>query len=451
MIMVASILGFSSCNEAPKPLVIDNKLTAEEIAEARFTPEVMWKMGRISSFSLSPDGQSLLCCVTRYSVDENRGVTTITLYDTNTIDHRELTDTSSNNVAAKWSSDGKTIWFMSNRSGSMQLWSMQPDGSNPTQITDVEGGIEAYGVAPDQSHLYYIKSVHVKDIRSADLHKDMAKSKARIYDDLMARHWDYWDEGDYRHIFVAPITKGKTITAGEDITGADAAWDTPLAPYFDDSEIAWSNDSRYIAYTCKPLTGREYAVSTDSDIFIYDTVDKSTVNICKPDGKKVTVMASGMGQPSIGIYSYELYNFYDVDAIIRVGTCGSFHPDLHARDIIVAMGACTNGNYAMQYKLPGTFAPIADFDLVRRAVEECEKAGVNYKVGNIFSSDTFYDDANSGMDWAKMGVLGVEMESAALYCNAARAGKSVVLFEGEMLGGQILPTRHQADLSLENL
>lgn len=144
------------------------------------------------------------------------------------------------------------------------------------------------------------------------------------------------------------------------------------------------------------------------------------------NGKKVTVMASGMGQPSIGIYSYELFNFYDVDTIIRVGTCGSFHPDLHARDIIVAMGACTNGNYAMQYNLPGTFAPIADFDLVRRAAEECEKAGVHYKVGNIFSSDIFYDEANSGMDWAKMGVLGVEMESAALYCNAARAGKKAL-------------------------
>ena len=144
------------------------------------------------------------------------------------------------------------------------------------------------------------------------------------------------------------------------------------------------------------------------------------------NGKKVTVMASGMGQPSIGIYSYELFNFYDVDTIIRVGTCGSFHPDLHARDIIVAMGACTNGNYAMQYKLPGTFAPIADFDLVRRAADECEKAGVRYKVGNIFSSDIFYDEANSGMDWAKMGVLGVEMESAALYCNAARAGKKAL-------------------------
>lgn len=143
-------------------------------------------------------------------------------------------------------------------------------------------------------------------------------------------------------------------------------------------------------------------------------------------GKRVSVMASGMGQPSIGIYSYELYHFYGVENIIRVGSCGSFSPDLHARDIIIAMGACTNGNYASQYNLPGTFCPIADFDLVKRAAALCEEAGVNYRVGNILSSDMFYDDANSGMQWAKMGVLGVEMESAALYCNAARAGKKAL-------------------------
>ena len=144
------------------------------------------------------------------------------------------------------------------------------------------------------------------------------------------------------------------------------------------------------------------------------------------NGKPVTVMASGMGQPSIGIYSYELYNFYDVENIIRVGTCGAYHPDLHARDIIIAMGACTDSNFAAQYRLPGTFAPLADFDLVRRAAEECDKLGVHYMVGNIFSSDHFYEDDNSGMTWAKMGVLGVEMESAALYCNAARAGKKAL-------------------------
>ena len=143
-------------------------------------------------------------------------------------------------------------------------------------------------------------------------------------------------------------------------------------------------------------------------------------------GKRVSVMASGMGMPSIGIYSHELYNFFDVDTIIRVGSCGSFQKDLKLQDIIIAMGACTNSNYAAQYGLPGTFCPIADFDLVRRAAEACEKRGVNYRVGNIVSSDVFYDDRHSDMEWAKMGVLGVEMEANALYCNAARAGKKAL-------------------------
>ena len=143
-------------------------------------------------------------------------------------------------------------------------------------------------------------------------------------------------------------------------------------------------------------------------------------------GKHVSVMASGMGQPSIGIYSYELFSFYGVENIIRVGSCGSFDKDLHARDIIIAMGACTNGNYASQYRLPGTFAPIASYNLLENAVNNCKLKGVNFKVGNILSSDTFYDDANSGMEWAKMGVLGVEMEACALYCNASRLGKNAL-------------------------
>ncbi len=143
-------------------------------------------------------------------------------------------------------------------------------------------------------------------------------------------------------------------------------------------------------------------------------------------GKRVSVMASGMGQPSIGIYSYELFNFYDVSSIIRVGSCATYCPDLHPMDIILAMGACTDGNFASQYSLPGTFSPIADFGLLQKAVVECEKSGVNFKVGNIFSSDIFYHDTTNGLEWSKMGVLGVEMESAALYCNAARAGKKAL-------------------------
>ena len=143
-------------------------------------------------------------------------------------------------------------------------------------------------------------------------------------------------------------------------------------------------------------------------------------------GKKVSVMASGMGQPSIGIYSYELFNFYDVSSIIRVGSCGAFQPELKPCDIVVAMGACTNSNFAAQFGLNGNFAPIADFGLVRAAADECEKLGVNYRVGNVFSSDIFYNDTYSDLDWKKLGVLGVEMEAAALYCNAARAGKKAL-------------------------
>ena len=143
-------------------------------------------------------------------------------------------------------------------------------------------------------------------------------------------------------------------------------------------------------------------------------------------GKRVSVMGSGMGQPSIGIYSYELFKFYGVESIIRIGSCGSLNKDLHVRDIIVAMGACTNGNYARQYELPGDFAPIADFDLLQKAVKCLENKNVNFKVGNILSSDTFYDESNSTLKWAKMGVLGVEMEAAALYMNAARLGKKAL-------------------------
>ena len=143
-------------------------------------------------------------------------------------------------------------------------------------------------------------------------------------------------------------------------------------------------------------------------------------------GKRVSVMASGMGIPSIGIYSYELFNFYDVENIIRIGSAGAIHPGLKLRDIVIGMGACTNSNYANQYKLPGTFAPIASFDLVMKAYEAAKAMNLEVNIGNLYSSDTFYDDALSLADWQKMNVLAVEMESAALYMNAARAGKKAL-------------------------
>ena len=147
-------------------------------------------------------------------------------------------------------------------------------------------------------------------------------------------------------------------------------------------------------------------------------------------GKRVSVMASGMGNPSIGIYSYELFHFFDVDSIIRVGSAGAYHPDLKLFDIVIGMGACTNSNYAAQFNLPGTFAPIADFGLVRKAVDACEAIGARYMVGNLMSSDVFYDDdPEAWLKWRKMGVLAAEMEAAALYMNAARAGRKALAID----------------------
>ena len=147
------------------------------------------------------------------------------------------------------------------------------------------------------------------------------------------------------------------------------------------------------------------------------------------NGKRVSVMASGMGMPSIGIYSYELFNFFDVDNIIRIGSAGSYNESVKVRDIVIAEGACTDSNYAGQFGLPGTFAPIADFGILCKSVETAEKMGIRYHVGNILSSDRFYGDNSlpAAMRppecWAKMGVLCVEMEAAALFMNAAVAGK----------------------------
>ena len=141
------------------------------------------------------------------------------------------------------------------------------------------------------------------------------------------------------------------------------------------------------------------------------------------NGKRVSVMGHGMGIPSIGIYTYELFNFYDVETIIRIGSAGSYSRDLHVGDLILAMGACTDSNYGSQFGLPGTFAPLADFKLLRGAAEACEELGIRYKVGNVLSSDVFYAETPQADKWIKMGVLAVEMEAAALYMNAARAGK----------------------------
>lgn len=144
------------------------------------------------------------------------------------------------------------------------------------------------------------------------------------------------------------------------------------------------------------------------------------------EGHPISVMGSGMGMPSIGIYSYELFHEYDVDRILRIGTAGGVADHVQLRDVILGQAACTDSNYAAQYALPGTYAPIASFSLLEKAYQTAKRLDIPVQVGNLFSTDVFYREPSPLPQWAKMGVLATEMESAALYMNAAAAGKEAL-------------------------
>ena len=300
--ILAGCGGEKSMEGAPQPLVIDNALTDAEKEAGLLTAEVMWKMSRIGAQTLSPDGSKLLYAVTQYSLAENRGITKLWIRDMTTGEERCLTDNNSSNHSAQWV-DNQTIAFMSNRTGSSQVWAMDADGGNVRQLTAFDKDVEGFGIAGD--HAFYVQRVKVAPLKGSDKYEDMDKSKVRIYDDLMVRHWDYWDDGSYLHIFAADYKDGK-ILEGVDIIGEESAWDAPLAPYFDCAEIRLSPDGTQLAYTCKPLKGTEYALSTDSDIFLYDFATAQTRNLSKeaatdeekfvgydkypvfsPDGKKI--------------------------------------------------------------------------------------------------------------------------------------------------------------------
>ncbi|MGN0172686.1 MAG: purine-nucleoside phosphorylase [Acutalibacteraceae bacterium] len=173
-----------------------------------------------------------------------------------------------------------------------------------------------------------------------------------------------------------------------------------------------------------PLRAKWIAETFLSDVVCFNTVRGMLGYTGLYEGKRVSVMGHGMGMPSIGIYSYELYHFYDVDTILRVGSAGALADDVTLRDIVLAMGACTDSNYAAQYQLAGSFAPIADFSLLLRAAQAAERKKLSFRVGNVLSTDAFYNaDKGAAERWREMGVLAVDMEAAALYMNAAAAGK----------------------------
>lgn len=259
------------------PMKIDNSLTEAEKSVGILTPEVMWKMGRVGGSTVSPDGKTVLYTVSYYSMKDDKSSTHIWSVPTEGGEAVQITDGAGKEASIQWSADGSRIYFLSTRSGDAQLWSAKPDGSDMRQLSAIEGGIEGFGVSPKEDKLYYIKRVQVEKRRSSEIFPDLPDSKAMIYDDLMARHWDYWDDGSYLHLFVADLQNGK-VAEGVDIMEGEP-WDAPMAPYFDAAEIAWNNAGTQLAYTCKKMTGKQYALSTNSDIYLYDLASNKTTNI----------------------------------------------------------------------------------------------------------------------------------------------------------------------------
>ena len=286
------------------PLDIDSNMTEAEIRAGILTPEVMWKMGRVGESVLSPDGKSVVYSVTWYNMQENRGLSHLYLMPSEGGEPQQLTVDAVYDHSPQWSADGKTIYFLSDRTGEGQIWAIGTNGKRIHQVSDIKGGIEGFGIAPKGDHFYYVQNVHVADIESKDVYPDLDKSKGLIYNDLMTRHWDYWDRGYYKHVFVGKFD-GKESHAGKDIMPGEA-WDAPLAPYFDMKEISWNNAGTQLAYTCKKMTGTKYAQSTDSDIFVYDVAKGTVTNINKagtPDDPRLKIAPAFPGYDKYPVFS----------------------------------------------------------------------------------------------------------------------------------------------------
>ena len=242
----------------------------------RMRAETLWEFGRISDGQVSPDGNQVLFGVTHYDVEANRGTRNLFVMPVSGGEPRQITRSEGSVSNAVWRPDGMRIGFISNRSGNAQIWEMEVDGSNPTQVSHISGGVRGFGYAPDMQHIWLTRRVRVLDGVN-EMYADLPLAKAVLTDDLMYRHWDSWTDGHFSHVFVAPYQNGQLGRYTDIMEGEP--WNAPLAPFGGNSQIAWSPDGRFLAYTSKKKFGKAYAESTNSNIWLYDLQTGQTENL----------------------------------------------------------------------------------------------------------------------------------------------------------------------------
>lgn len=241
------------------------------------TPEALWAFGRVSDLQVSPDGETVLYGVSYYSVEQNKGNRELYSVGINAESVKRLTTSAKSEFNAIWRPDGEKIGFLTSESGSVQLWEMNPDGSNRSQISKIEGGITGFKYAPDQTKVLYTKDIEIEE-KFKDLYEGLPLASGRLMNDLMYRHWDHWVD-TYSHVFVADYD-GKQVSNHKDIMKGEP-YNSPMSPFGGIEQIDWSTDSKGVAYTSKKLSGKAATLSTNSDIFFYDLETGETKNMTK--------------------------------------------------------------------------------------------------------------------------------------------------------------------------
>ncbi len=271
--LLAACKGTKDCSAGAGETLIEKSNI--RIEGKRMTPEALWAMGRIGGFSVSPDGKQIAYTVAYYSVTENKSNREVFVMNADGSDNRQITRSPHQENEVKWIKNGTKLAFLSNESGSNQLYEMNPDGSGRRRLTDCENDIEGYAFSPDEKKLLFI--AQVKTVPStADKYPDLPKATAIIVGDLMYKHWDEWTT-TAPHPFIADFD-GNRISNIVDILEGEP-FESPMKPFGGIEQLAWNTTSDKVAYTCRKKTGKEYALSTNSDIYVYDLQTKQTVNL----------------------------------------------------------------------------------------------------------------------------------------------------------------------------